>query len=72
MSDGIQNATVDRRPSGRGFARRLATGTCVAMVGLIALAPVAGHARELPDFTPLVEKNAAAVVNISTVHYKIT
>ncbi|MCG8325355.1 MAG: S1C family serine protease, partial [Thiotrichales bacterium] len=23
-------------------------------------------ARELPDFTPLVEKNAAAVVNIST------
>ena len=67
MSDGIQNATVDRRPSGRGFARRLATGTCVAMLGLIALAPVAAHARELPDFTPLVEKNAAAVVNISTV-----
>ncbi|MFM7121829.1 MAG: DegQ family serine endoprotease [Gammaproteobacteria bacterium] len=33
----------------------------------MVLAPVVAHARDLPDFTPLVEKNAAAVVNISTV-----
>ncbi|MGA1674964.1 MAG: DegQ family serine endoprotease [Pseudomonadales bacterium] len=37
---------------------------------LAALAPVAVvEARDLPDFTELVEKNAAAVVNISTVQH---
>ena len=37
----------------------------VLLVGVFAAA--AAHARELPDFTKLVEKNAPAVVNISTV-----
>jgi serine protease Do len=39
-----------------------------SVVAFAVLAPVAVvEARELPDFTELVEKNAAAVVNISTV-----
>ncbi|MBX3706536.1 MAG: DegQ family serine endoprotease [Pseudomonadales bacterium] len=40
-----------------------------ALAGLVVLAslPSAAVARELPDFTKLVDANAAAVVNISTV-----
>ena len=42
--------------------------TLLSAVALAVLAPVAiVEARELPDFTELVEENAAAVVNISTV-----
>lgn len=37
----------------------------VLMLGLFIA--VAGHARDLPDFTKLVDQNAPAVVNISTV-----
>ncbi|MEM1432808.1 MAG: DegQ family serine endoprotease [Pseudomonadota bacterium] len=39
--------------------------SCLLVLGV--LAPAAGAARELPDFTELVEANAPAVVNISTV-----
>ena len=36
------------------------------LVIILSLAGVSSHARSLPDFTELVEKNGAAVVNIST------
>ncbi len=36
------------------------------ITSLMLLISIPGQARSLPDFTPLVEKNAAAVVNIST------
>ncbi|MEM7097073.1 MAG: DegQ family serine endoprotease [Pseudomonadota bacterium] len=35
-------------------------------MALAALLPVSANARDLPDFTKLVERNAPAVVNIST------
>ena len=37
------------------------------LLALLLVVPQSSQARELPDFTKLVEKNAPAVVNISTV-----
>lgn len=52
----------------RHWLMRWLRHTLLSAVALAVLAPVAiVEARELPDFTELVEKNAAAVVNISTV-----
>ena len=45
---------------------RLSWVTTLVLSVLLA-APVSGNARTLPDFTSLVEQNAPAVVNISTV-----
>jgi serine protease Do len=39
------------------------------VLAALFLVPLAANARELPDFTALVEQNAAAVVNISTVQH---
>jgi len=43
-------------------------GRLAACLALLVL-PLAAGARELPDFTQLVEQNGAAVVNISTVQH---
>jgi serine protease Do len=44
-----------------------ATVAAVVIASFAAVAPPSVFARDLPDFTRLVEDNAAAVVNISTV-----
>ena len=51
----------------RGLDKPLKPGRWQLVIWVLLVMPTALLARELPDFTQLVEKNAPAVVNISTV-----
>jgi serine protease Do len=41
-------------------------GLCLALIALLVASPALALRGNLPDFTPLVKENSAAVVNIST------
>ena len=61
----VQPRVHDGRAKRSGADALIAAG-CIAIVAA-ALGPGAALARALPDFTELVERNRAAVVNISTI-----